>query len=150
MEKKIDVFQIAPDALKPLFVMGNYLKKSAIEDTLKQLIVFRVSQINGCAYCLDMHHKDARAKGETEQRLYGLSAWREAPYYSERERTAFAWAEAVTNLTITDEVYQKTLEVFGEKDMIDLTMVITNINTWNRINIAFPANVGTYQVGQFG
>ena len=130
--------------------MGTQLKNTALEKGLLELVYFRVSQINGCAYCLDMHSKDARAAGETEQRLYGLAAWREAPYYSERERAAFNWAEAVTACKVPDDAYEDVSRFFSENELVDLTLAITHINTWNRINIAFPHNIGTYAVGQFG
>jgi alkylhydroperoxidase family enzyme len=97
-----------------------------------------------------MHYKDARAKGETEQRLYGLSAWREAPYYTERERAAFAWAEAVTKCDVPDAVYSEAKKQLSDQELIDLTLGVATINTWNRINLAFPNTPGTYQVGQFG
>jgi len=150
MKSRINVFAKGLGALKPLFEIGNYLKGSTLGAELPELVVFRVSQINQCAYCLDMHYKEARAKGETEQRLYGLSAWREAPYYSERERAALAWAEAVTAAHVPDEVYDQVKEHFSETELIDLTMVVTTINTWNRINLAFPSVAGTYKVGMFG
>ncbi|QIL38029.1 carboxymuconolactone decarboxylase family protein [Pedobacter sp. HDW13] len=150
MEKRINLFEQGMSTLKPLFVMGQQLKKSSIGPTIIELVDFRVSQINACAFCLDMHSKDARANGETEQRLYGLSAWREAPYYTDRERAALAWAEAVTASHVTDEVYQEAAAHFTEIEMIELTLLVTNINTWNRLNIAFPNAVGTYKVGMFG
>lgn len=150
MEPRINVHEKGQNALKTLFAIGGYLKKSSLEKTLQELVVFRVSQINSCAYCLDMHSKDARAHGETEQRLYGLSAWSETPYYSERERAALGWAEAVTKAVIPDDIYTETKKQFSDEEMIDLTFVITTINTWNRINLAFPTEAGTYQVGQFG
>lgn len=150
MEQRINVHQKGPQAMKALYGIGAYLKKSPIEDKLLELVFFRVSQINGCAYCLDMHYKDARAGGETEQRLYGLSAWRETPYYTASERAAFAWTEAVTNCNVPDAVYAEALNYFSEEELIDLTLAITTINTWNRINLAFPSEPGTYSVGQFG
>lgn len=137
-------------ALKPLFEMGGYLKKSALGFELLELVNFRVSQINGCAYCLDMHSKELRAAGETEQRLYGLSAWREAPYYTDRERAALAWAEAVTAVHVPDDVYAQAREQFSESELIDLTMSVNTINSWNRLNVAFRGEAGNYQVGQFG
>ncbi|MDB5147214.1 MAG: carboxymuconolactone decarboxylase [Mucilaginibacter sp.] len=149
MEKRISIWEKGQNALKPLFGMGTYLKKASIEEALLELVNFRVSQINKCAYCLDMHYKDARAKGETEQRLYGLSAWEESPYYTDRERAAFAWAEAVTTCHVTDEVYRTAKGRFSDEELIDLTMAITTINIWNRINLSFPNVAGTYQVGQF-
>jgi AhpD family alkylhydroperoxidase len=150
METRINIQEKGQSALKPLFGIGAYLKKSAVDEMLLELVYFRVSQINGCAYCLDMHSKDLRAKGETEQRIYGLSAWRETPYYTERERATLAWAEALTKCEVPDSVYNEVKGQFSEQDLIDLTMAITTINTWNRINLAFPYGVGTYQVGQFG
>lgn len=150
MEQRLNVHEKGQNALKTLYGIGGYLKKSLIEPGLRELIYFRVSQVNGCAYCLDMHYKDARAKGETEQRLYGLSAWREAPYYSDRERAAFAWAEAVTECEVPDRVYTEAKAQFSDDELIDLTLAVTSINTWNRINLSFPNQPGTYQVGQFG
>lgn len=149
MEQRLNIHEKGQGALKPLFGIGGYLKKSRVEVDLLELIYFRVSQINRCAYCLDMHSKDLRARGETEQRLYGLSAWREAPYYTEREKAALAWAEAVTECRVSDEVYNGAANQFSEEDLIDLTLAITTINTWNRINLAFPHAIGTYKVGQF-
>ena len=150
MEQRINVHQKGQNALKALYGIGGYLKKSPVEINLLELLYFRVSQINSCAYCLDMHAKDARAKGETEQRLYGLSAWRETPYYTDRERAALGWAEAVTKCHVSDEVYKQAKAQFSDEELIDLTLAITTINTWNRINLAFPNEPGTYQVGQFG
>ncbi|MGA9649604.1 carboxymuconolactone decarboxylase family protein [Pedobacter sp.] len=150
MEKRINVFAKGMNSLKPLFEMGSYLHNSTLGKELIELIDFRVSQINKCAYCLDMHSKEARAAGETEQRLFGLSAWREAPYYSEKERAALSWAEAVTAAEVPDSVYDEVKAVFTEQEIIDLTMAVTAINTWNRINLAFPPQVGTYKVGMFG
>jgi AhpD family alkylhydroperoxidase len=117
---------------------------------LLDLIYMRVSQINACAFCLDMHSKDLRAKGESEQRIYTLNAWRETPFFSEKERAALAWAEAVTNCNVPDELYEEALKHFSEEEMVDLTLGVAAINTYNRINHAFPPPVGTYQVGQFG
>jgi AhpD family alkylhydroperoxidase len=150
MKQRINIHEKGQHALRPIFSMGHYLKKSAVEAPLFELIYFRVSQINGCAYCLDMHYKDARAAGETEQRLYGLSSWRETPYYTERERAAFAWAEALTQCDVNDAVYSEAKAQFSDEELIDLTVAITNINTWNRINLAFPTTPGSYEVGQFG
>ncbi|MGF7076966.1 carboxymuconolactone decarboxylase family protein [Mucilaginibacter sp. R-33] len=149
MEQRINMWEKGQNALKPLFGINTYLKKSPLELSLRELVNFRVSQINKCAYCLDMHYKDARAKGETEQRLYGLSAWEESPYYTDRERAAFAWAEAVTACHVTDEVYNIAKAQFTDEELIDLTLSVTTINTWNRINLSFPNTPGTYQVGQF-
>ncbi|HLV30621.1 MAG: carboxymuconolactone decarboxylase family protein [Mariniphaga sp.] len=152
MEKvvRINFSEKGQEAVKPLYAMGKYLKNSDIEATLQELIKIRVSQINGCAFCLDMHWKDARALGETEQRLYGLSVWNESPYYSERERAGLLWAEAVTICDVPDEVYAETSKYFSEKELIDLTMAVNLINVWNRLNIPFSKdNVGTYKAGQY-
>ena len=138
--------------MKALYSLGIYLSKSQVEQELLNLIYYRVSQINGCAYCLDMHSKDLRAKGETEQRLLVLDAWHEAPFYTDRERAALAWAEALTKLTnknVPDEIYEAAREQFTDEELIDLTFGVLAINSYNRINIAFGAHVGTYQVGQF-
>ncbi|QHT71806.1 carboxymuconolactone decarboxylase family protein [Rhodocytophaga rosea] len=150
MEQRISIHDKGQNALKTLYGIGGYLKKSPVEVNLLELVYFRVSQINGCAYCLDMHSKDLRAKGETEQRLYGLSAWQEAPYYTDRERAALAWAEALTHCEVPDAVYNQTKKQFSDEELIDLTLAITTINTWNRMNLAFANTPGTYRVGQFG
>ena len=148
MEQRINVFEKGQNAMKALYGLGMYLAKSQIGQSLLNLIYYRVSQINGCAYCLDMHSKDLRANGETEQRLYVLEAWREAPFYSERERAALAWAEAATKVTegrIPDEVYEEVRKQFSEGETIDLTLAVITINSYNRINVAFRPAVGTYQ-----
>ena len=150
MEQRLSIHQKGQNAIKTLFGIGSYLRKSPVEEGLRELVNFRVSQINQCAYCLDMHYKDARAKGETEQRLYGLSAWRETNFYSDRERAALEWAEAVTKAEVPDNVYATAKQQFSDEEMIDLTLAVTTINTWNRINLAFPSEPGSYQVGQFG
>ncbi len=150
MEQRLNVFEKGKEALKPLFLMGSYLKKSTMETTIHALILVRVSQINGCAYCLDMHYKEARAKGETEQRLYGLSSWRETPYYSDRERAALTWAESVTGCDVPNDVYEEVKNQFADEELVDLTIAIVGINSWNRINLAFPMTPRTYQIGQFG
>jgi AhpD family alkylhydroperoxidase len=150
MEQRLNVHVKGQNAMKALYGIGGYLKKSVVERQLLELVNFRVSQINHCAYCLDMHSKDLRAMGEAEQRLYGMSAWKETPYYTERERAALAWAEAVTACHVPDEIYNETKKHFSEEELIDLTLSITTINTWNRINLAFPNAIGTYRVGQFG
>ncbi len=152
MEQRIDAYEKAQGALKAMYGLGVYLKKSSIEESLLNLIDFRVSQINGCAFCLDMHSKDLRAEGESEQRLYLLDAWREAPFYSDRERAALSWAEAVTKVTdghVSDETYEEARKQFSEKELIDLTMAVITINCYNRINIAFRTKAGTYVPGQF-
>jgi len=150
MKTKINVFEKGKKALTPLYHIGAYLKKSSVEKQLLELVDFRVSQLNACAYCLDMHAKELRAMGETEQRIYGLSAWRETPYYTPRERAALEWAEAITAVEVTEAVYGLIAAEFTDEEVIDLTLAITTINTWNRFNIAFENTPGTYQVGMFG
>ena len=149
MEQRINILEKGRGAINAMFSLGKYLSKSRIEQSLLNLIHYRVSQINGCAYCLDMHSKDLRAEGETEQRLYVMDAWRETSFFSERERAALAWAEAVTKCDVPNEVYDEARKQFSGEELIDLTMAVNTINSWNRINIAFKPIVGTYQVGQF-
>lgn len=151
MRQRINAYQKGYNAIKPLFGLGVYLAKSSVEQSLLHLIYFRVSQINGCAYCLDMHSKDLRVAGEAEQRLYVLDAWREAPFYTDRERSALEWAEAVTKVTegfVPDSVYEEARKQFSEEELIDLTMAIISVNGYNRINVAFRITAGTYQPGQ--
>lgn len=153
MKQRINAFDKGQNAIKAMYGLGIYLAKSPIEQPLLNLIYFRVSQINGCAYCLDMHSKDLRVKGETEQRLYMLSAWREAPMYSDRERAALAWAEAVTKIPggqVPDDVYEEAKQQFSEAELIDLTIATITINGYNRINIAFCTEAGGYQPGSHG
>ena len=146
MNKRANLLPQGQQALKHLFDGGHYLSNCRIEKNLQELVKIRVSQINGCAYCLDMHWKDARAMGETEQRLYGLSVWHESPYYTERERAALQWAEAATACKVSDAFYAEAAQYFTEKELIDLTTVVNIINTWNRLNICFPKKAGTYEV----
>lgn len=141
-------------SLQPLFALSKQIRAGSLEPRLRELVQMRVSQINGCAYCMDMHAKDARAAGESEQRLYVLPAWREAPFYSARERAALAWAEALTRLpardqSVPDELYQQARAQFDEKELVELTLLVTLINTWNRLNIAARPEVGGYQPGMF-
>ncbi len=148
MEQRNNAYEKGQGALRALYGLGIYLAKSPVEQPLLNLIYYRVSQINGCAYCLDMHSKDLRAAGETEQRLYVLDAWREAPFYTERERAALGWAEAVTKITggdVPDEIYAEAQKQFSEEELIDLTLAVTTINSYNRINIAFRVKAGGYQ-----
>jgi len=149
MEPRIDYQQAIPkDGIHALYALERAIRTSGLEMSLIELVKMRASQINGCAYCLDMHSKDARAEGETEQRLYGLSAWREAPYYSERERAALEWTEAVTLVArdqVPDEIYERVRKQFNETELGNLTLAVVAINGWNRIAIAFRAVPGTYQ-----
>lgn len=151
MEQRLNAFQVGQKAMTPMYGIGAYLNNASIEKELLHLIDFRVSQINGCAYCLDMHSKDLLAGGDTPQRLFVLDAWREAPFFSDRERAALQWAEAVTKIkdgNVSDESYQIARTQFSEEELIDLTLAITTINSYNRINIAFRTTAGGYKVGQ--
>jgi AhpD family alkylhydroperoxidase len=128
--------------------MQQYVQESGLEHSLLELVKLRASQINGCAYCLDMHSKEARAEGETEQRIYVLSAWREAPFYTPRERAALEWTEAITLISkggISEELYATVRKQFSEKELVDLTMAVVTINGWNRIAIGLGSDVGSYQ-----
>jgi len=152
MEQRVNFNKTGQQAMSALYGLGKYLAKSRIEQSLLDLVYFRVSQINGCAFCLDMHSKDLRAKGETEQRLYVLDAWRDAPFYTEKERAALAWAESLTQIKgglVPEDIYFEAGKYFSESELIDLTLAVITINSYNRINIAFGAPVGTYQVGQY-
>ncbi len=152
MQQPVNYAQIAPEGFKAMLGLETYLRRSGIEHGLLELVKTRVSQINGCAFCIDMHTKDARANGEAEQRLYALQAWRETPFYSARERTALAWAEALTDIVggIPDALRDEALRSFSEKELVDLTLAIVAINGWNRLAIPFCTPAGSYQVGQFG
>jgi len=147
MAQRIDYRRVAPDAMQAMRGLEQYVRGSGLESSLLELVKIRASQLNGCAYCLDMHTKDARAAGETEQRLYVLSSWQEAPFYTARERAALLWTEAVTNIAvgISDELVKQTRELFSEKELVDLTLAIVTINGWNRLSIAMGSEVGSYQ-----
>lgn len=148
MEPRINYAKVTPGVVGAMLGLSHYLRKSGLDESLVNLVCLRASQINGCAYCLDMHWKDLRAAGETEQRLYGLDAWEESPYYSDRERAALAWTDAVTNIReghVPDEVYDRVRKVFTEKELADLTFAIAAINGWNRLNIAARTVAGTYR-----
>ena len=148
MKSRMNLAQVAPDAMKAMRALQGYVDASPLEHSLLELVKMRASQVNGCAYCLDMHSKDARAAGETEQRLYLLDAWRESPFYSPRERAALAWTEALTQVAKThapDDVYEEARAHFSEKELADLTMAIVAINGWNRIAIGLRSEPGIYQ-----
>lgn len=148
MESRPNYKEIAPYAHRAMLGLESYVKQSGLEPALLELVRIRVSQINRCAYCLDMHTKDARAAGEREQRLYLLDAWRESPFYTERERAALAWAEAVTLIaehSVSDQLYQDVRRAFTEKELVDLTTAIISINGWNRLAISFQSEAGTYR-----
>ncbi|MCC6213111.1 MAG: carboxymuconolactone decarboxylase family protein [Burkholderiales bacterium] len=147
MQQRLDYKLASPDAFKAMLNTETQVHRSGIEPLLLELVKTRASQLNGCAWCLDMHAKDARARGETEQRLYLLTAWREAPCYSERERAALAWTEALTQIPahgVPDELYAEARRHFDEKALVDLTLAIIAINGWNRMNVAFRTAVGSY------
>ena len=148
VQSRLDYKSVAPEGYRALSGLETYVKHCGLERTLLELVKLRASQLNGCAYCIDMHTKDARAQGETEQRLYALEAWRETPFYTERERAALAWTEAVTKVSdghVPDGVYAHARQHFAEKELVDLTLAVIAINGWNRLAISFRAAVGTYQ-----
>jgi AhpD family alkylhydroperoxidase len=149
MEQRLNFYEKGPNAMRALYGLGAYMAKSPVEKSLRDLICFRVSQINGCAFCLDMHSKDLRAAGETEQRLYMLDAWRETTVYTDRERAALAFAEGVTKAHVSDEVYAEATKQFTDQELVDLTIGIISINSFNRINIVFHTPSGSYQPGQY-
>ncbi|HZP37232.1 MAG TPA: carboxymuconolactone decarboxylase family protein [Methylomirabilota bacterium] len=148
MQARLDLAKAPAGAYQAMAAIDGYVKKSGFDPKLLHLVRMRASQINGCAYCLDMHSKDARAEGETEQRLYALNAWRETPFFSERERAALAWTEALTLVNEThapDDVYEELRKHFSTDEQVLLTMAIVAINGWNRVAIGFRAVPGTYQ-----
>jgi AhpD family alkylhydroperoxidase len=148
MKPRLDIATVSPAAYRGMLGLEKFIHESSIEPKLVHLLKMRASQINGCAYCLDMHSKDARAEGETEQRLYGLDAWREAPYYTDRERAALEWTESLTRISeghVPDEVYERARKQFSERELVELTMIGVAINGWNRISIALRSEAGTYQ-----
>ena len=148
MERRLDYEKASPGAVEAMRGIGEYVKECGLEETLLELVKIKASQINGCAYCLDMHTKDARARGETEQRLYLVAAWREATVFTERERAALEWTEAITRIDqgrVPDDVYQSMPNYFTEKELVDLTLAIISINGYNRLNIAFRTIAGSYQ-----
>jgi len=147
MKPRINYVQVAPDAFKAMRGLEEYVASSGLEKSLYELVKTRASQINGCAFCLDMHTKDARKAGETEQRLYALSAWRETPFYTERERAALEWTEALTLISDTDvpdALYENVRKQFSESEMVALSMAVIAINGWNRLAISFRTVPGSY------
>lgn len=147
MKQRLDYQTASPKAFKALVHVEQQIRRSGLEESLLELVKLRASQINGCAWCLDMHSKDARAMGETDQRMDLLAAWHDAPCYTERERAALAWTEAVTLIAedeVSDEVYEEVRRHFDEKSLVDLTVAIIAINGWNRLNVAFRTTIGNY------
>jgi AhpD family alkylhydroperoxidase len=150
---RIDYRQFSPEALQAMLALEKYLAGCGLDHKFIHLLKLRASQINGCAYCIDMHSIDARAAGETEQRLYALDAWRETPFFDDRERAALAWIEAVTLVSHThvpDEVYEEARKHFSEKEMVDLTYLASTINAWNRIAVSMRAVPGRYKARAAG
>jgi AhpD family alkylhydroperoxidase len=149
MQERFQYGKAYPDAYKAMLALSQAVEKTGLAPQLIDLVDYRVSQLNGCAFCLDMHSKDLRARGETEQRLYMISAWRDAPHlYSDRERAALAWAEAVTRLEgqqVPDAVYDAARQEFSEGELTQLTLAIVAINGWNRFNVAFHTPAGNYK-----
>jgi len=148
VERRINFGAAAPGARDALLQLSHYVHGTGLEESLLKLVFLRASQINGCAYCIDMHWKDLRAMGQSEETLYMLNAWREAPGYTERERAALEWTESVTLLTeghVPDEVYAMARKQFSDAELVNLTLAVGVINTWNRLCIAFRAPAGTYQ-----
>ncbi len=148
----IDFAAIATEGLKAMRDLETHVRSSGLEKSLIELVKTRVSQINGCAYCIDMHTKDARAEGESEQRLYALPAWHETPFFSTRERAALRWAEALTTIAgkpMPESLIEETLGFFGEKELANLTLAVIAINGWNRLAIASGMPAGSYRVGQW-
>ena len=149
MQERFQYSKAYPEAYKAMLVLSQAVEKTGLTPQLIDLVNYRVSQLNSCAFCLDMHSKDLRARGETEQRLYMISAWREAPHlYSDRERAALAWAEAVTRLVdgqMPDVVYEIARQEFSQAELVQLTLAIVVINGWNRFNVAFRTPAGNYK-----
>lgn len=148
MQSRFDYMKIAPDGFKAMSGLEQYVRQSGLEPALLELVKIRASQINGCAFCLDMHTQDARAGGESEQRIHTLSVWRETPFFNERERAALAWTETVTRVSEThvpDETYESVRQHFNEKELVDLTLAIVAINGWNRLAISFRTVPGSYR-----
>ncbi len=150
MSVRIPYYEIAKDAIAGMTKVEAYTRRGTLGHSLLELVKMRASQINGCGYCLDMHSKDARVAGETEQRLYVLSAWREAPFYTERERAALEWTEAVTLVSngVHDDVFERVRKQFTDEEMVELTVAIVSINSWNRLAIGLGADIGSYKPGQ--
>ena len=150
MKARINLMNVNPGVIKAMLGLERQVRQAGFDHRLLDLVRMRASQINGCAYCLDMHSKDARANGETEQRLYGLNAWRETPYYSARERAALEWTEALTLVAqahVPDEVYERVREQFSEDELVHLSLAIVAINGFNRLNIAAGTVPGDYVAG---
>jgi AhpD family alkylhydroperoxidase len=150
VESRINYIKAAPGAYQALLRLSEYVGQSGLEESLLHLICLRASQINGCAFCIDMHWKDLRALGQSEETLYMLDAWRESPGFTERERAALAWTEALTLVTdghVPSDVYETVRKQFSEAALVNLTLAVAVINSWNRMNVAFRTPVGGYRAG---
>jgi AhpD family alkylhydroperoxidase len=148
MTQRLNYGMVAPEGIRAMSALEHYVRHSGLEPGLLELIKTRASQINRCAYCIDMHTKDARADGETEQRLYALAAWRETPFFTERERAALAWTESITLIShgsVPDALFDEARRHFSEKELVDLTLALIAINGWNRLAIPFRTVPGSYQ-----
>ena len=148
MEPRLNPYKASPKGYQAMAAFQAFVDSCGLEKLMMELVKMRASQINGCAYCLDMHSKDARALGETEQRLYLLNAWRESPFYSERERAALEWTEAITLISgshISDEIYERVTKQFNPEELANLTLAIVAINGWNRLSIPFHIAPGSYK-----
>ena len=148
MEERLKYARVAARGYRAMVALQDYVDDRGLEPLLLELVKMRASQINGCAYCIDMHSKDARAMGENEQRLYELNAWREAPFYNERERAALLWTEELTLISqnhVPDAVYEEVRQHFSEEELVNLTLAIVAINGWNRLAIGFRSQPGIYQ-----
>jgi len=145
---RINYYKVAPGGVQALYALERYLRASGLEPSLLELVKLRASLMNGCAYCVDIHTKEARAKGETEQRLFAVPVWRETPFFSPRERAALGWTEAVTDIGrggVSDAVYEEGRTQFTEKELVDLTMAVIAINAWNRLAVPFRTAIGDYK-----
>jgi AhpD family alkylhydroperoxidase len=147
MTKRIDISRVGHGAYQAMAALEQHVRKSGLEQKLLELVRLRASYINGCAYCIDMHSKDARAEGETEQRIYSVPVWHETSYYTPRERAALQWTEVVTNIShhgVPDDVYAAARKEFSEEELVELTLAVITINGWNRVSIAFAVEPGSY------
>ena len=152
MKARLDYRAASPRGFAAIAHLNNFVESCGLEESLLELVKMRASQINGCAFCLDMHSKDAVAAGENPQRLYTLPAWRETPFFTDRERAALAWTEAVTEISIAhvdDELFEEARRQFSEQELVNLTLAVITINGWNRLAIPFHSEVGGYQPGQY-
>jgi AhpD family alkylhydroperoxidase len=148
MTARVNYHRVVPGASHAMAALQKYVNESGLDHSLAELVKLRASYMNGCAYCVDMHTKDARVNGETEQRLYAVPVWRETPFFTPRERAALAWTEAVTDLMgsgVPDDVYEEARAHFDEVELVNLTMVVIAINGWNRLSVTFRSEVGSYQ-----